>query len=430
MDKLKAGFAQEIITPVPSEVFMDGYGNRITASEGIHDDIYVKACALRQGGRRFALVSLDVCGFNKITYDIVAGRIAAMNDLPVEKIALCATHTHASLACGVLADLPLNPMVWHRIGYLAGRTVRNAFDAAREGHFKTAIGEDLQSMYNRRGNKGFYDRRVKVFGFYCGGVLAGVIASASCHPVIRGDMQLSADYPGILTRDAAVRYPGVPFLFLQGRGADINPDTPGDLSTDEACEQVGCELRDSIFKALKTMDIQKHGGDELRSRYAEIKVPMRDFPDAISLKDAVGRLREHFYAAQDAYERRLSLRELIWHENALKQVQKGVKSNSLKVPLQIMTLSDTAAFVFIPFELLTRTGNTLEAMLLERGFSAESIMVAGYSNGTYGYLAPKEEWAQGGYEMKDAAHWYDLPECGDKSEDAVLNGIERLLAKG
>jgi len=81
MSRLQAGFAQEIITPEPSEVFQDGYGFRITPAQGVRDDIYVKVCALKQDGARFVIVSMDVCGFRNDVFEIVVGHIAAINGL-------------------------------------------------------------------------------------------------------------------------------------------------------------------------------------------------------------------------------------------------------------------------------------------------------------------------------------------------------------
>ena len=427
-EKIKAGFAQEIITPSSAEVFMDGYGFRTSPAEGVHDELYVKVCAITQGNARFTLVSLDICGFSEDIANIVMGHIAAVSGISAHEIALCATHTHASFVCGLLGDLPLNYMLWHRIGILAGQAVKRAFDDACEGRFAVNIGEELRSIGNRRNPDGLCDRRVKVMGFYDNSdILRGVIVSASCHPVIKTDMLLSADYPGILTRDAARQYPGTPFLFLQGRCADINPSVPNAAGLTEACEHLGGELRDSVFGALNSMDINAHSKVLLESRYAKIKVPMVDYPDTATLEESVRIFREKLYAAQSPYERRVFLRYMLWHDNAFKQVTAGIKSNFITVPIQVMTLSGTAAFVFIPFELFTRTGNTLEAILTGMGYSPSSVMIIGYANGTYGYLAPRDELAQGGYEMIEAAYWYGLPQCGEESEDAVIAGIKDKL---
>jgi hypothetical protein len=470
MQKLIAGFAQSPFTPASSDVFMDGYGFRVTPAEGVRDDLYVKVCAVESGGEKFAIISLDVCGMREDIYDIVTGHITAISGLPRDKMAVCATHTHASVACGLLADLPVNFMLWHHIGVLAGQTVKTAFENAAEGHFIPLPGDDLRSANNRRNGGSLCDRRVKVIGFYkAGGDPAGFIVSASCHPVIRKDMLLSADYPGVLTRDAAQKFPGVPFVFLQGRAADVNPSDMNGVSPDAACERLGGELRDNVFGAIanardvrvcgsNTRDAQERGarvygvrfagGDTvygtgnndafgatvgsadvcaLRNGYFRIDVPMKDYPDAGELEKSVLSLRENLYAARTNRERREPLRKLVWNENALKRVMAGNKRNALNVPVQILAISGEIVFIFIPFELLTGTGDTVEAMLTRLGYSAESAMVIGYSNGTYGYLAPKDEIPAGGYEIDEAFYWYGLPQCCENSEGAVLDGVRGLI---
>ena len=422
MLKLQAGFAQEIITPKPNEVYLDGYGFRINPADGISDEIYVKICAIKQGDEQFALVSLDVCGLSEDTDNIIRGHIAAINKLDAQKIAVCATHTHASFAGGILKDLPVNYLVLHRIAVTAGQAVKRAFDDACEGRFAADCGQELRYINNRRASDGSCDRRVKLLGFYdTADALKGVIVSASCHPVIKKNMLISADYPGILTRDAAVKYPGVPFLFLQGRCADINPAVPDAGGINEECEVLGGELRNSVFGALGSMNINTSGEIFLSSKYKKIKVPMLDYPDTATLEANALMFREKLYEAESPVDRRVFLRYMQWYENALKQIPAGGTNNFITVPVQIMTLSGMADFVFMPFEVFTSTGSRVEAVL--NAFS----MIIGYANGTYGYLAPHEEFAKGGYEITEAAYWYGLPQFSDESEAAVLAGITKLL---
>lgn len=87
------------------------------------------------------------------------------------------------------------------------------------------------------------------------------------------------------------------------------------------------------------------------------------------------------------------------------------KSNlnpTISVDLQLAAPED-AAFVFIPFELLTPTGNAV--------VETDRIFVFGYSNGTNGYLAPCVECVTDGYEISEAAHWYGLRFRGAKKTE-------------
>lgn len=49
-------------------------------------------------------------------------------------------------------------------------------------------------------------------------------------------------------------------------------------------------------------------------------------------------------------------------------------------------------------------------------------MIAGFSNGSVGYLSDKQAYVEGGYEPYFANFFYGLPEFEPNLEDAILNG--------
>ena len=107
----------------------------------------------------------------------------------------------------------------------------------------------------------------------------------------------------------------------------------------------------------------------------------------------------------------------------------------MHIPLQTMKLGKDCAFIFMPFETLKITGDTLEAMLMERGYKPESIFVIGHSNCVFGYLAPKaylpdqmpnSPWI---YELTEAPFWYDTPQFCNDSEDFVIGKVTELIDK-
>ena len=110
----------------------------------------------------------------------------------------------------------------------------------------------------------------------------------------------------------------------------------------------------------------------------------------------------------------------------MEQMIENDEDFSLRVPLQVLAIGKACVFLFIPFELLTLTGNKLEDMFAEVGFARETIYVCGYSNMTEGHLAPVEEFEFGGYEVAGAAHWYNIPEASPESEGAVLDWFQKM----
>ena len=56
---LKAGYAQEVITP-PAGVGLAGYFNE-RPNTGMYDDLYAKVVAMDIDGKRTAIISLELC---------------------------------------------------------------------------------------------------------------------------------------------------------------------------------------------------------------------------------------------------------------------------------------------------------------------------------------------------------------------------------
>lgn len=92
-DQLLAGAFSVDITP-PIGLAMAGYGARDHPSEGILEPLYAYAIALEQGDECCALVVADLIGVKGHITTAVRERVAALSDLPPEKVFVSATHTH------------------------------------------------------------------------------------------------------------------------------------------------------------------------------------------------------------------------------------------------------------------------------------------------------------------------------------------------
>ena len=423
MYELKAGFAQVDITPGnPGDVFLDGYGKRLGPAECVRDPLYAKVCWLCSGDEEFAVFSIDFCGLSAGVKDRLCTWIEFLGGIKRDNFALCATHTHAGPACGVLTGLPVNAIYLDSAAQKMAAALREARASAVPGRFGCAFGDDLTLGYNRRG-KGHdeIDRRVFVWGFYdVEGKLRGALASASCHAVCSTDMRISADYPGVLTLRAGERFPGVPVLFLQGRGADIDPQ----IFEEEGIVRMGEQLSGCVFSGLERASRAPSVSGGIRSAFSKEKIPFRR-PDAEKLEKEIADLSKKLEAAPDARQRRSLSVKLYW---ALKSRGDCGKDGPpcLDADLQMLKIGERAAIAFVPFEMLTATGNAVERILASLGANAPECLVIGYSNGTNGYLCPSAEADEAGYETAGAARWYGLPECSAETEKAVLRGVHSL----
>ena len=424
--KLSCGFSQIDITPQPAaSVYLDGYGERILPAGEILDPLYAKVCVMRCGSSEFAIVSLDICGLRSPVMERLEDWITLLTGLERSQFALCATHTHAGPACGLLPDLPVNMLYWNWVGQQIASAILQARENSVPGTFRSSFADDFTGGYNRR-NKPDIDRRIRVCGFYDdAGLLRGVFANASCHAVCMTGCGISADYPGVLTRRAMDAYPGVPFLFLQGRGADVDPL----FWEQEGVDKLGGELTEKVFAALDTLANMTGTHGPIRSLFRKSRIPMC-WPGktemATELEQQLQKLTEN---KDKSKARRYADVNIRWLQNAIRELDSGNTDPEITVSFQALSVGRDFVMVFVPFEMLTVTGNAIESAICAMGIDPARCFVIGYANGTNGYLCPSAEHGDGSYEVQGAARWYSLPQCCEASERTVIARLTELTSE-
>jgi len=419
MSTLKCGFADTIITPKLNGTFLDGYGFRLSPAETVRDDIHAKVCAMEADGETHLIFSIDLLGLNPPIYKLVLSQIADLTGVPKEHIALTFIHTHAAPCAGLLAEMPQDYDYFAWVGELCGKAALRAMERVCPGSFDFAVlPEQLQHCYNRRGRDGIIDRTIRAAAFYDeDGKLRGVFASAACHAVINKEMSVSADWLRELNKLSSDE---LPYLYFQGRAADIDPYFEGKPSIEEKITVLGKELSESVAAFLDRSQAGKSVEGDFTCRYEWVTLPMMDL-SADDLRAAVKKHSDDYFAAQaGSVQRHITLRYLQWNRHMLDMAEKG-EPFEMTVPLQLMSCGREFVFAFVPFELLTLTGNKLEEMFLKVGFARERIYICGYCNSVRGYLAPEEEFAFGGYEVEESAAWFDIPRTCKDTEKTVLS---------
>ena len=423
MKELSCGFADGIITPALNGTFLDGYGFRTTPATAVRDDLHAKVMAVGDGEETALVFSLDLLGLTPPIYKLVVRQITAVTGIPAERIALNYIHTHAGPASGCLAEMPVNYDYFASVGDTCGELALRAMERRVPGSFRTAVlPEKLTQICNRRG-RGVMDPQIRAAVFRDrSGKVRGVLCSACCHAVINTTMEVSADWLSVLNRSSSDE---LPLLYLQGRAADINPIMDPAKTIDEQIETLGAELAEPVLRFAEDDAPGEEAAGELVCRFEWVKVPMKPFGDAETLRASV-RDAEKAYFAAPPEARHALLRELQWRRWTLDLTEKG-ENGDLTVPLQYLTLGRNLAFAFVPFELLTLAGNKIEQLFAEKGWTPDRIFVCGYSNSVNGYLASKEEFPYGGYEVGGAAHWYNVAETTEESAEAVIGWFRKNL---
>lgn len=421
MSIIKCGFADEIVTPELNCIFLDGYGHRVTSATGIRDDLHAKVMALVAENAEINLIfSLDLIGLNARLYDLVTAQITGITGVPKERISLVSVHTHAAPQAGIIDEMPINTDYFALLGEKCGRAALRAIERACPGSFEFAVlPEELQHSFNRRGRP-FIDRRIKAAAFRdTEGKLRGVITNAACHAVFNTDFTVSADW---LAEINAISTDELPYIYYQGRGADINPIADEGAGIDEAIKTLGRELSEPAKRFAEATEGGAILEGSLTSQYEMVRIPMMEMKDIADLKAQIKALEKtHFELSEGDWNKHYYLRELQWTRHMLALAERGEGFN-ITVPLQLVTVTGSHPFVFafVPFELLTLPGNRIEETLVKRaGFDPAAVFVCGYANSVNGYLAPPEEFEVGGYEVAGAAHWYNIPQTSPESEPAV-----------
>jgi hypothetical protein len=226
---LRAGAATVDITP-PTGHAMWGYGARHdAASVGVLDPLKARALVLEVGGRRMALVSLDL-GRAPTRASTAAIRGRVQKDAAVEYLFLVASHTHH----GPVIELddwptPKTSYVRELQGKLAAVVVEaaNGLKPARLGVASKEVPYN-RNRHSKRDDRPV-DRQLQVLRVEDGaGKPIAHAVNFAAHPTMHpaGLLKFSADYPGALAA-LVEKVTGAPCLFLQGAAGDLSAN-PGE----------------------------------------------------------------------------------------------------------------------------------------------------------------------------------------------------------
>ncbi|MBZ0272697.1 neutral/alkaline non-lysosomal ceramidase N-terminal domain-containing protein [bacterium] len=266
--RFKAGFAEVDITPV-EPVKMAGYGTFFLSedncrwSTGVHDPLYARAVAFDDptGGGPVLLVVLDLVGLVKNDVDIIAEDIAEATGLSPDNVIVASTHTHHGPDTIGIWGVLIPPISGRQAAVIesiltgAVEAGAAAWDARVPASFAFAAGEEAALHKNiiDDPDKTIDDTMTALFAYDEGGAMLGSVMNWAAHPTVMGEENtlVSADFPGVYSREMAEDFGGV-HVFVNGLlGAMIQPD-PRWVDADEwdEVETVGATLADDVGALL------------------------------------------------------------------------------------------------------------------------------------------------------------------------------------
>jgi hypothetical protein len=400
---LLAGTAATDITP-PVGVDLTGYVARLEASSGIHDPLFARALALKDGDQDALLIVCDLIGLEASFIREARRSIGRRLGLPTDAIMIACTHTHsgpATLAlheCGHVVHEYLRwlPSQLHSVAEQAVENVRAVTLSAGKATLP-------KGLYNRRRDGGAIDADVP-FGCLrdARGTVVALLTNYGCHPVVLGadNVQISADYPGAAVRALDVRLGGMAF-FLTGADGNVDPVRRGSF---EAVGWLGDALAKAVIAALP--EAQLASSAKLAAGCETLCLPLGRAPSQARLQAEHAHHRQGLADAERQHQHaqaRVHRAMLAWAEETLDRVQRAQVVTAVDAELQVLCVGDLC-LVGVPGELFSSLG-----MRIKTGIADRQVLIVGYANGDVGYIPDRAAYAGGGYEVTDAYKYYGAP---------------------
>jgi hypothetical protein len=423
----KAGLARVAITPQKS-LWMAGYASRKKPSEGVSQELYVKALALEDhAGERSLLVTSDLLGFPAAVSHNIAERVEKQYHLTRDRLLLSSSHTHCGPVIGEMLGImyPMSSEQWadveaytndleNKVVALVGASLKSL----RPAQLSFAHG-DCGFAMNRRArakeevvigvNKdGPVDHDVPVLRVDDKhGRLQAAVFGYACHNTTAQDILLfNGDYAGFAQARLEKDHPGSTALFIAGCGGDANPYPRGSL---ELARQHGEELAAAVERVLD---------GKLEPIHGPVKTGYEEFPVAFAVPPGREELKVQL-ESKDVYHRN-------WAAAMLKILDRdGHLPTEYPYPLEIWQFNQDLTLIALGGEVVVDYD-----LRLQKELGAEKLWVAAYSNDVFAYIPSLRVLKEGGYEGGGAMIYYGQPgPFAPSIEETIIGKVHDLLGR-
>ena len=413
---LRAAAAKTDITPPPGAQLW-GFSNRKSPATGTRDPLYAHVLVLEAGGKRLALVSVDL-GRPFGPRSLESLRKATQND--VSYLVLAATHTHSALA--VMDEYADGPPQWETAAlqkiaaalanackHLSNAQIGTGYGTAFIGHNRLHVNSDGTVTWLERNLTRVpttpVDGTVAVLRIDgTDGQPIAILVNYATHPVVFGsdNLQYSADFPAVTVQTVENAFAGKPVgFFLQGAPGDINP-----YHAVTPLEEDAVAMRDWTGRTL---------GEEAVRIARKIRTEADDHAELQFAEDLV-----HVRPRWDAEK---------WRE-AMIAVFGSTSSNPFSPTAKDITLPVTTILINRRIAVLTMPGEPFveyQIMWRQRCPTPDSFFI-GYANAYNGYFPTIRSATLGGYGAANPATWVEVG-AGDRMVDAGVIRVNQMLGR-
>jgi len=439
---VRAGAATVDITP-PVGRPMGGYGRRTDVSQGVNDPLLARTLVLAQGDTEVALVVCDLLGVGTDLVGATREAVGRTAGVDPDHVMVAATHTHAGPA-GIRAadDAGFVNQTAERIG----RAVAEA--RGRLGPVTLKFGETALDTVgqNRRHPDGPIEDRVRVLLADPGRTEEPVatLVNYACHSTVRehDNLEYSADWPGAMARSVE-RAIGGTAVYLQGAAGDVNPVWAAHDHTE--VERLGGIVGAAAVRLVHEMrpldtgqwcinlnwseDIEVPATGRLLSNISlaaasrPVTAPRRTRAPLAQIdaeRAEVSAQRSHLTAGSDAYRRLTGrLNELDTDRLFPRPAASAGAPRPQTLEVQAIRLSPDCVIVSLPGEFFVATARDIRARA-----GVEGLLVAGYANGSVGYVPTADQYGKAGYEVGMTQF---SPGVAEQVADAAVSLVRELV---
>ena len=255
--RFQAGWSARSITP-PIGTPLAGFGDRKgKPSTGVHDEIFVKAMAVSDGGDTAVIVGADMLIIPENVAEQVRVRVSRQTPLTANAILFNASHNHSgpgAFGPGYTSRAFNGPYDPNIPEFLAGAFTEAIVEAYRSLEpAKVAHGgvDVPQYIRNRTRRDGPVESELSYMlieqqdGDRC------FVVSYSAHATILGggNMQFTGEYPGFLVRRIKEQT-GAEAIYLGGSVGSMSPRPPEGDDPFDRCRAMGEALADKVLEAV------------------------------------------------------------------------------------------------------------------------------------------------------------------------------------
>lgn len=434
----KAGAAAVKITP-DKPVIMLGYPDRAGPFKSVAQDIWAKALAIEDpDGHRAVIVTGDLIGFQAAnSTNPVCERLEKLTGLPRDRFIFNASHTHTG---PVVSQHPQRT-------YNVGHPAMTDADAAETVAYTKALQDKLTNVVvealgklepatlsrgvgkvdfpvSRRmptpngvimapNKDGLTDHDVPVLRVDgADGKTHAILFGAACHNVAvgAGENVIHGDYAGSAQLALQAAHPGAIAMFMQGCGADANPNPWGSIAI---ADHHGKTLADEVDRVLAGT-LQPISG-KLATEFVKRPFPLQD----------LDRKGVEAYLSVPSFQSRQAKHMLEVLDGG------GQLLKTYDAPIAVWQFGDALTLVALPGEPVAEY-----VPLLRKSIGEKNLWVAGFNNDCFGYLGTAKVIREGGHEAIGITLWawgQDLDRYvaffAPEVQDVVVNTATELANK-